>query len=335
MPKITPCMQNGKAAIARNLSNGVGFGSTEFHVLRPGPDVLPEWVHLFIRQPSFRRAAAQHFTGTVGQQRVPESFLATHTLPLPPLAEQRRIIACVEELAVRIAQARGLRRQAKQDIEALKASVSNEIFDKQRFNSWSAIELGIVADIRSGVTLGRKLSGPTVRLPYLRVANVQDGRLDLSVMKEVDILISEADRWRLQPGDILLTEGGDWDKLGRGTVWNGEILNCIHQNHVFRVRTNPLDFDSYFLAALIGSSYGKSYFQSAAKKTTNLASINKTQLSDFKIFKPSLAEQRHIVSYINSMQAKAEALERLQVENAAELDALLPALLGRAFRGEL
>lgn len=90
--KITPCMENGKAAIARNLVNGHGFGSTEFHVLRAKAEVLPEWLHFYVRQPSFRHEAKRNFTGTGGQQRVPVSFLAGSDIPLPPLSEQRRIV---------------------------------------------------------------------------------------------------------------------------------------------------------------------------------------------------------------------------------------------------
>lgn len=90
--KITPCMENGKAAIANDLAGGVGFGSTEFHVLRAKEEVLPEWLFYFIRQPVFRNEAKQNFTGTAGQQRVPTTFLASTTLPVPPLTEQRHIV---------------------------------------------------------------------------------------------------------------------------------------------------------------------------------------------------------------------------------------------------
>jgi len=86
--KITPCMENGKAAIASELVNGIGFGSTEFHVLRPGPDVLPEWIFYFIRREDFRRQAKANFTGSAGQQRVPKRFLEAVQMPVPPLPEQ-------------------------------------------------------------------------------------------------------------------------------------------------------------------------------------------------------------------------------------------------------
>ncbi len=98
MAKITPCMENGKAAITRNLTNGLGFGSTEFHVLRPTTAVLPEYVYTFIRQESYRRAAEAEMTGSVGQKRVPQSFLEMTELPLPPLAEQGRIVSKVIEV---------------------------------------------------------------------------------------------------------------------------------------------------------------------------------------------------------------------------------------------
>jgi type I restriction enzyme, S subunit len=84
-----------------------------------------------------------------------------------------------------------------------------------------------VSEIRSGVTLGRRLTGRTIRVPYLRVANVQDGHLDFSRIKEVELLESEADKWKLLSGDLLLTERGDWDKLGRGTVWREEIRTAF------------------------------------------------------------------------------------------------------------
>jgi len=96
--KITPCMENGKAAIVMNLENGLGFGSTEFHVLRSNGSVLPEYLYYFIRQESFRKAAEGEMTGSVGQKRVPAEFLKQSEIPLPPLSEQERIVSKVEEL---------------------------------------------------------------------------------------------------------------------------------------------------------------------------------------------------------------------------------------------
>jgi type I restriction enzyme S subunit len=202
-------------------------------------------------------------------------------------------------------------------------------------NRWPTKLLDDIAEIRSGVTLGRRLTRGTIRLPYLRVANVQDGHLDLSEIKEVEVLESEVEKWKLRSGDLLLTEGGDWDKLGRGTIWRDEIPNCIHQNHIFRLRTKSEEFVPEFVAKLISSPVGKTYFQKASKQTTNLASINQRQLKAFSVFQPPLPEQRRIVAKLDALQSEVDALKRLQAGTAAELDALLPAILDRAFKGEL
>ena len=258
-----------------------------------------------------------------------------YQIPVPPLPEQRRIVARIDELAARVHEARSLRWEAAKEAEAFLASASNQLFTGKGVELWPSRSLEEVAEIRSGVTLGRTLRGRTIRLPYLRVANVQDGRLDLSKIKEVEVLESEAEKWKLRAGDLLLTEGGDWDKLGRGTIWRDEIADCIHQNHIFRVRTHGNEFIPEFLAALIASPVGKAYFQDASKQTTNLASINQRQLKAFRVFQPSLSDQRCIVAELNSLQAQLDALKKLQAETAAEIDSLLPSILDRAFKGDL
>ncbi len=114
--KITPCMENGKSAIARNLHNGIGFGTTEFHVLRPGPLVIPEWLHLFVRRDDFRQAAKKSMQGAAGQQRVPIDFLRQTNIPVPPLDEQRRIVARIEELTRRAEEAMQILHEIEEEI---------------------------------------------------------------------------------------------------------------------------------------------------------------------------------------------------------------------------
>ena len=119
----------------------------------------------------------------------------------------------------------------------------------------------------------------SIQVPYLRVANVQeDGYLDLSDVKLVKVSLKLCEKLLLQDGDVLMNEGGDYDKLGRGTVWKGEIHPCIHQNHVFRVRPKTKKLRSEYLAFWSQSEFGKKYFILSSKQSTNLASINSTQL---------------------------------------------------------
>lgn len=170
---------------------------------------------------------------------------------------------------------------------------------------WSVRQLAEFSDICSGVTLGsKKTPDQTISVPYLRVANVQDGYLDLSDVKEIMVNRKTFDSLLLQAGDVLMNEGGDFDKLGRGTVWQGKITPCIHQNHVFRVRTNAQVLRHYFLAYWSQSAYGKKYFVLSSKQSTNLASINSTQLKKFPVALPSLYEQTQIEERVDAVNLK-------------------------------
>ena len=326
----------GAVALASAAEDGM-YGSVRFPTFRVDEtQCYPPFLVSYFKLEEGRRQLVKISPGSAGRNRVLSiKRIPEISVPLPSLAEQQRIVARIETLARRVEEARGLRREAVGEAALFADSATNAVFNDTFFQQWPVFALDDVADIRSGVTLGRTLDGPTIHLPYLRVANVQDGHLNLAHMKEVEILESERDKWQLRSGDILLTEGGDWDKLGRGTVWRGEIPNCIHQNHIFRVRVDAPDFDSDYLSWLIGSPYGKAFFQSASKQTTNLASINQRQLKAFRVAKPPLSEQHRIVAYLDGLQSKVDELRRLQAEAQKELDALMPSVLAKAFAGEL
>jgi Restriction endonuclease S subunits len=160
------------------------------------------------------------------------------------------------------------------------------------------------------VTLGKDVSGfKSIELPYLRVANVQDGRLDLSEIKMVRVRVDEIENFRLEAGDVLMTEGGDLDKLGRGTIWEGQIPNCVHQNHIFRIRANRDLLVPEFFSLIVESDIAKRYFNRVAKRTTNLASTNKTQVRAFQFpLPPTTDEQRQIAAIMKAAKAKLAAL---------------------------
>jgi type I restriction enzyme S subunit len=153
---------------------------------------------------------------------------------------------------------------------------------------------------------GRK----TVLVPYMRVASVQDGYLRTDIITDIEVLPEDIERYRLQPGDVLLTEGGDPDKLGRRAVWRGELETCIHQNHVFRVRPEQTLLDPDFLSALIGSGRGKTYFARAAKQTTGIASINMTQLRAFSVLLPPLSLQLEFSQVVSRERKHVEHMQK-------------------------
>ena len=193
---------------------------------------------------------------------------------------------------------------------------------------WEVVRLGDVAEVQTGRAVNRKATrNGNLQVPYLSVANVKDGHLDLSVVKTMLVSESEVKRYRLRDGDVLLTEGGDADKLGRGTVWRDEISPCLHQNHIFAVRPSQGVLHSNFLASFVGSAQGKRFFLGAAKQTTNLASINSSQLKRMPTPLPNFSEQARVVEVLSAID-EAINLARTQYEGlqslkAATADALL------------
>ena len=165
----------------------------------------------------------------------------------------------------------------------------------------------------------------------MRVANVQDGYLALDDIKNIEMLAAEADRYMLRYGDILLTEGGDPDKLGRGAIWRDQIPSCVHQNHIFSVRPDGERLTPEFLSALFGSAHGKRYFLRAAKQTTGIASINRTQLSEFPVLVPPLKLQRYYTEFAGVYE---RTRSRYQL-SLKEHENLFNSLVQRAFTGHL
>ncbi len=175
---------------------------------------------------------------------------------------------------------------------------------------WEIVSLRYASSLQTGLTLGKRYEDgrELVTRPYLRVANVQDGYFDLAEITEVEIPPEDVSRYELKSGDVLLTEGGDFDKLGRGYVWDGQIDGCLHQNHIFAVRPDARALDSHFLAALMSSNHGKHYFTSTSSQTTNLASTNSTKLRSFPVLLPPSEEQQAIAAFLDRETAKIDAL---------------------------
>ncbi|MDG6093711.1 restriction endonuclease subunit S [Acetobacter sp. AN02] len=192
---------------------------------------------------------------------------------------------------------------------------------------WKKTSLEDIAEVRSGIAKGQKSVTNPINLPYLRVANVQDGYLDLTEVKTIEIDKEKVERFSLHTGDVLMNEGGDFDKLGRGDVWRGQITPCLHQNHVFAVRPDQEKLDSYFLANLSASPYGKGYFLSCAKRSTNLASINSTQLKQFPVVLPPLPEQKKIAAILSTWDRAIEGLGQLLANSQQQKKALMQQLL--------
>jgi type I restriction enzyme S subunit len=203
-------------------------------------------------------------------------------------------------------------------------------------DNWSVRLLSEISEIQGGIQVGKKRVGniDIVKVPYLRVANVQRGWLNLNEIKVIAVTPEERDRLLLRKGDVLMNEGGDRDKLGRGWVWDGQISECIHQNHVFRIRLHagvlPPEFVSYF-----ANERGLQYFFDEGTQTTNLASISRRKVGALPVPVPPFDEALEIVRRI---ETSFSWLDRVTADHASA-SRLLPkldaAILSKGANGEL
>lgn len=201
---------------------------------------------------------------------------------------------------------------------------------------WRKTQLRHCATIKSGITLGKSYSKDTVLIerPYLRVANVQGGYVDLNDLATIQVTPDEDLKYRLHSGDVLMTEGGDRDKLGRGCVWHGEIEPCLHQNHVFAVQTNETVLLPEFLEYLTASDVGRSYFDVTAIKTTNLACTSSSKVLAFTIPLPPIEEQIEIVSYIKKRSLELNKLIMKKELLVQELESYKKSLIYEVVTGK-
>ena len=311
--------------------------------LRPNHDlVLSEYLYFYLRSPQARQVIDKMHRTTSGLRNLKLDDYKSQLVPVPypkhperSLAEQRRIVARLEALLGEVRAMRDLAQEMEKDIERVMASALAEVFDSPN-REWNTSRLAEVAFIQTGTAKGRRFRDrATVELPYLRVANVQAGYLDLTEVKTITIAESEIERYRLQPGDLLLTEGGDYDKLGRGAVWEGQIELCVHQNHIFAVRFDQNAVLPKFAEYEMQSWYARHYFLSVAKKTTNLATINKTKLGNFPLRYPSPAEQQCIVEHLDAIRDEVNASREQIAQDSQSVEQLEQSILAAAFRGEV
>lgn len=312
------------------LADRHGLCSADMYAIQVSSKCDKNYIYRYLQTPEFLAYAAS-FSGRANIPKINRQQLLSSPVSLPPLAQQRRIAAILDKAAA-------LRRKRKRAIDLLDGltqSIFLEMFGDLVGNSkrWGATHaLGNLADIVSGITKGRRLNGAPVRqVPYLAVSNVQDKFLDMTVVKAIEATEDEIQRYRLRRNDLLLTEGGDPDKLGRGTLWADELDESIHQNHIFRVRVTSSEVQPFYLIWLLGSPYGKAYFLRSAKQTTGIASINKRQLSDFPVVLPPVSLQAEFEEFGCSVAQAAEK-ERSALNG---IEGLFDSLQQRAFSGQL
>jgi type I restriction enzyme S subunit len=316
-----------------------GVCSTEILVIFPRDPEDGSYLHQLLRSDALLAYALQLTEGTK-MPRTSWEDLREFTFPLPPANERRRMGTILHTVDETIEKTQAV----IEATEHLRKALLEELLTRGLPGwhtewkhapgigtipaCWKWGSLGDAATIQTGRAVGKTLATTeSVELPYLSVANVKDGYLDLAAIKRIRVAPTEIDRFLLRRGDVLFTEGGDADKLGRGCIWDAEVAPCLHQNHIFAVRPTPKHLTPRFLDIYARSFRGRAYFFACSKQTTNLASINSSQLRGFPIPLPSLPEQQRIGEIAAGIEERIAteraALESLQSLKQVVAEALL------------
>ena len=377
----------GKSFLIRNCPEAL-FASYLIRV-RASKDVDPRYLAFFFQSPDYWHQIERGKRG-IGQPNVNGKTLGEIELPLPPLHEQRRIVAEIEKQFTRLEAGVTALRRVQANLKRYRAAILKaacegrlvpteaelaktgdrigtfetggallaRILTERRQSwqgrgqykepavldtaklfqlptSWRWATLDSLAAIKGGITKdqNRKPTVPARSVPYLRVANVQRGYIDLTEVKEIVTAEDEIQELALKPGDILFNEGGDRDKLGRGWVWNGELPECIHQNHVFRARPYVAELNPK-LVSWYANTFGQKFFFDEGKHTTNLASISMSKLKGLPVPIPPPAEQTRIVAEVERRLSVVEELEAAVSASLQRASRLRQSILQKAFTGD-
>ncbi len=305
-----------------------GVCSTDILPILPGPNMDRSFLLHYLRQPQMVEYASSRTSGA-NLPRLSPKTLAEFEIPFPPLSEQKRIADILDK-------ADAIRRKRQEAIESLdamrQAALYDTVLSSKTKDDWREERLGDIADVKGGIALSSRRSELEGHVPYLRVANVFRDRLDLAEIKEIGLTNAEFERAKLLVGDVLIVEGhGNRDEIGRSAIWDGSIADCVHQNHLIRVRPNDALVRPVYLSAFINSPLGRRQLFRFGKTTSGLNTISLSNVRDTVILLPPLALQQRMEKAIE------ETTRLLTPLNAASSHAtdLFNSLAQRAFNGEL
>lgn len=372
-------------ALVPALPYGVGFGTTEFHVLRPTEAVSAKLIYFFVSSSSVRHEAQHQMTGAVGQKRVPKRYLETKGFPLPPLNEQHRIVEKIETLFARLDKGEeGLRAVqtllARYRQSVLKAAVTGQLTADWRTKNahhlehgrdllarilnnrretwqgrgtykepaapnttdlpelpegwvWASVEQ--LARVMGGLTKNKQRQNMPLRRPMLRVANVYQDRLELENIHETGITEAECARTSLECFDLLVVEGnGSKDQIGRMAIWQNEIPDAVHQNHLIKVRMIEKDLVRYALY-WFQSLNGRKNIEDVASSTSGLYTLSISKVGTLLVPVPYFQEIPEIIALVEESMSKISHLEAYCQTELTRAAALRQSILKDAFAGRL
>lgn len=267
-----------------------------YNVFSVSPEIDQQYLYYYLKSSATSYRIKEVATGSV-RDNLRLSMLYDFMIELPSLDVQRQIVSNLDLLASIIRQ----RNQQLTKLDELIKARFVEMFGDMLLNSleWPEKPLEGLADIVSGITKGRKTTETgLIEVPYMAVSNVKSGYIDWTTIKTILATKQEIEQYRLMPDDILMTEGGDPDKVGRGAIIKNPLKDSIHQNHIFRVRLDKSELLPAYFAEYLQHQKAKRYFLGCAKQTTGIASINMRQLRALPVLIPPLPLQNQFAAFV-------------------------------------
>ena len=313
--KITPCMENGKCALAQGLTNQIGLGSSEFHVIRANQALaLPEFIFEYVNKPHIRAAAEQNMTGSSGHRRVPETFYADLKIPLPPLPIQQQIVAECQTVDSEVATAQAAIAAARATVDRKIGQIYASTAAKQEIDKLAlAVQYG----------LSEKMNEAGVGYKIFRMNEIIAGRMaDNGNMKCADIPAAEFAKYRLNKGDVLFNRTNSIEHVGKTGLFDLDGDYCF-ASYLVRVVPDPGKVLPLFLTLMMNSPAFQQEAKGKASKSINQANINATIMRNIKVPVPPLAEQRRIVAAVEAEQRAIAAAEAVIAAAPARKQAIL------------
>ncbi|WP_156863603.1 restriction endonuclease subunit S [Casimicrobium huifangae] len=333
LAKITPCFENGKLGIAANLTNGVGFGSSEYMVLRPSPALDKEWLYYYLSRETFRTEGAARMSGAVGHKRVAKEFIDAYPIPVPPLTEQQRIAGILDEAFDGIATAKANAEKNLQNARALFESHLQAVFT-QRGDGWTETTLEGVAHRECTLSYGIVQPGEEVAdgLAIVRPTDMTSKVIYLDGLKRIDPKLADSyKRTTLVGGELLLCVRGSTGMLSMAAP---ELVGGNVTRGIVPIRFDPARMTRDFGFYLMNSAVVQEQIREKTYGTA-LMQINIRDLRNISFSFPPLKKQEAIAGALHELGEETQRLESLYQQKLAALDELKKSLLHQAFSGAL
>ena len=330
--KITPCMQNGKHALARNLRQGFGFGSTEFHVIRAGVEIAPEWIHFFLRRKETLDAAVQTFTGTVGQQRVPAGFLEELEIPLPPLDQQHRIAADLKAQLAVVEEARKAAQVQEREAELLARRIRED-----SLADLAGVKRVVLGNVLKGIETGRSFQtlerlAREDELGILKVSAVSWTNFQPHEAKAIATTHVPDERHRVKAGDLLMTRANTVELVGAVVRVGQDFPHRLLSDKTLRLLTNEALVCPSYLLQILRMPEARIHIEGNATGTSSsMRNISQDTIQATPIPLIPLEAQRRFAQRLCEADAAVREAKSATQAQLSEIERLPARLLAQAF----